>query len=206
MSFPPLKSIRVSVLLIGCLATTSHAADVTPYLNAGLGVLDDDSRSDFNGLISGTVRGGIEIGRYFALETEGQFGLLTKEETFTITPERRDERRAKIDTQLGIFAVGRAPLSEAFSLHGRIGYGSYKLDVKTDQFFQDEIPSTIEGTFEQNGVILGVGGQYLFGSKKVDGVRFDANVLIDSDGVESETGLPTIEGVPGITFSYVRKF
>lgn len=208
MQYQPLKIISLSVALICGLTTIGHAADVKPYVNAGLGILDDAGRSDFAPLITGTVRGGIEISRHFAIEAEGQFGLSDKEETYIITQDRRDERRVKIDSQLGIFVVGRAPLSKNFSFHGRAGYGQYSISAKTDQFFQDETPIPINDKFEHQGIILGVGGEYMFGRQKVDGIRFDTSLLIDvdNDDLGDESGLPDVEGIPGFTLAYVRKF
>ena len=200
-----LALFSTSIFILFC--APSHAADTEPYLNLGAGVVDAENRTDFNGLLSGVLRGGLEISPYFALEAEGQIGLGQKTSESVFSDIRFDETSVKLDYQFGIYALGKLPLSETISLHARAGYATYQNTATTDQFFEGANAGPIETTYNLSGVSLGFGGQYMFGTDKLNGLRLDSSILIDvDDSPGEENSLPDINGTVGVSVSYVRKF
>ena len=188
-------------------ASDAKPADITPYVNFGAGLIDAQNRTDFNGVFSGVFRGGVELSPYFAFEAEGQIGLSKKTNESVFSNVRFDETTVKLDHQFGVYAVGRLPLSEAVSLQARAGYATYQSTASTDQFFEGANDRPIETTHKFDGVSLGFGGQFMFGADKLNGLRLDSSILFDvDDSPDEENNLPDINGIFGVSVSYVRKF
>jgi len=201
------KSAFFSASAFVLFAGPVYAADVKPYVNIGTGLVDAENRTDFNGVFSGVFRGGVEISRYFALEGEGQFGLGKKTSESVFSDVRFDETTVKLNHKFGAYVVGRLPISDAVSLHARAGYAAYQSTVTTNQFFEGVSFEPIETTISASGASLGLGGQYMFGADKLNGIRLDGSIIIDVDeSSDDETGLPDINGTSGVSIAYVRKF
>jgi len=205
LQFRKLAALSISASIL--LSSPSHAADIKPYINIGAGLVDAENRTDFNGVSSGVLRGGIEISPHFAVEAEGQIGLGEKSRDDVFSDVIFDNTRVKLDHQFGAYAVGRLPLSEAASLHARAGYATYQSTISSDQFFEGARVNSFEDTIKLSGVSLGLGGQYMFGEDRLNGIRFDSFIIIDVDeSSDGDTSLPDVNGTSGISLTFVRKF
>lgn len=136
---------------------------------------------------------GLEVsGGYSNLDADGaNIGALTGRATYFFTNHLGVEGEASFGIQdddlgagtvelsnsLGAFGVVRAPISDQFQLHGRVGYATSELDVS--------LPGLGSGSGDVDGVAYGVGAKYFiterFGLRgdftKFDGDDGDADVL-----------------------------
>lgn len=185
----------------------ARTAGAKPYVNIGVGLIDGQDRTDFNGVLSGVFRGGVELSPYFALEAEGQIGLGQKTSETIFSNVRFDETRVKLNHQFGAYAVGKLPLSEAASLQARAGYAAYQSTATTDQFFEGALVNNFEDTINLSGASLGLGGEYMFGADQLNGIRMEGSILINvDDSLGEENSLPDINSAMGFSVSYLRKF
>jgi OOP family OmpA-OmpF porin len=124
--------------LLGLLTSTTVLAEIQPgfYVGAGVGsaTLELDADPELDGFkfdaddTAFKVFGGYNFNRYFAVEAT-YFDGGKPEETIISGPGGR----ATIDVGLsGLIAsaVGRLPIGDAFSVHGKLGFASYTADIK----------------------------------------------------------------------------
>lgn len=201
------KFTLLAASALSLFSSPVHAADINPYVNLGVGLIDAENRTDFNGVFSGLIRGGVEISSNFALEGEGQIGLGEKKRDQIFSDIRFDENAVRLNHQYGVYAVGRIPISEAVSLQARAGYAAYQSTNTVDQFFEGTAVVTSTTTLNFSGLSLGIGGQYMFGEERLNGIRLDSFGVFDVDDSDGgEGGLPSIDAPIGYSISYVRKF
>ncbi len=187
----------LSITLVLALAAPAEAAD--PYATVGLGLSNPDSFDDSYATIL-SVRGGVDLNRFLAVEVEGQIGLGERE----VSNEFGETDRFRTDYLLGAYGLAKLPLGESANLHLKAGYAV----AGYDSSFTTRDGRTFDTRYGHEafkGLSLGVGGQYMFGGKKRDGVRFDTYSVIDFDEDGDDGGIVT-DTLTGFTLSYVRKF
>lgn len=124
--------------LLGLLTSTTVLADIQPgfYVGAGVGsaTLELDEDPELPGFkfdaddTAFKVFGGYNFNQYFAVEAT-YFNGGKPEETIIRGPGGK----ASIDVNLsGLipWAVGRLPIGDAFSVHGKLGFASYTAEIK----------------------------------------------------------------------------
>lgn len=165
------------ILLIATIATLgltttaiAQEADVDCYYNIGLSrTKSGSSDSDF---VSGRI--GLKINPNFAVEAEGGLGF---------SEEKIGNIKSKAKGNMGIYAVGLMPVSEKFSVLGRVGYQHLWVEASIGPITAKED----EGSFA-----AGVGAQFMFDDK--NGVRADYTRYTKNDGADN------------FALTYVRKF
>jgi hypothetical protein len=118
---------------------TASAQNANIYIGGGYTHFDGDGGAELGGL---TGRIGVDFGQYFAVEGEASFGV-------------KDDSGTELDSELGIFAVGKLPVSQYFDVFARVGVARIETSPGGDE----------------DGVAYGVGGQFNFTDK--DGIRGD---------------------------------
>lgn len=103
------------------------------------------------GVLRGTI--GYKINPYFGVEAEAGFGV-KDEKTLGLT--------IGVDHELAGYVVGSVPLSDAFKIDGRVGFGQTRSSIKTATNSYHETIATTN---------YGVGAQYMFSGP--NGVRLD---------------------------------
>jgi outer membrane immunogenic protein len=127
-------------LLLALLAASPAAAQQSDvYVNLGVSRFDGDGGGD---LTAATARAGVGFGPYFAVEGEASLGI-------------GDDDGLELDNEIGLFAVGRLPVSPRFELLGRLGVSRIETSPGGDE----------------DGLAYGVGAQFFF--TPGDGVRGD---------------------------------
>lgn len=160
MTFKLALIAGVAALSLPALAPAS-AQTVDLYGNLGYTQFDGNA-VDLGGV---TARVGAGFGKYFAVEGEGTVGT-------------HKDGGVKLDSELGIFAVGKLPVTERFDLFARVGASR----VETSPGGDDE------------AFAYGAGAQYFFTDK--DGIRGDWTKHDFDNGGDVDT----------YSVSYVRKF
>jgi outer membrane immunogenic protein len=154
-------AIMAGAALIAPAFMTANAQAANVYVNGGYTHFDGDGGAEL-GAITGRV--GVGFGQHFAVEGEASFGV-------------DDDGGLELDNELGIFAVGKLPLSPQFDIFARAGVA--------------RIETSPGG--EEDGAAYGVGGQFNFTAN--DGIRGDWT-RHDYDAGD----------VDAYSISYVRKF
>ena len=140
---------------------TANAQAANVYVSGGYTHFDGDGGGELGGL---TGRVGVGFGQHFAVEGEASFGV-------------KDDGGLELDNELGLFAVGKLPVSSSFELLGRVGVSRIETSPGGDE----------------DGVAYGVGGQFNLTAN--DGIRGDWT-RHDYDAGD----------VDAYSISYVRKF
>ena len=150
----------VAALAVPALVPASaQAANV--YINGGYTHFDGDGGAEL-GAITGRV--GVGFGRYFAVEGEASLGV-------------KDDSGTELDSELGLFGVGKIPVSDRFEIFGRVGVSRIETSPGGDE----------------DGLAYGAGAQFFFTPN--DGIRGDWT-RHDFDVGEADA----------YSVSYVRKF
>lgn len=119
------------------VAMPAMAQQANMYVNGGYTHFDGDS-----GQLGGvTGRVGVGFGQHFAVEGEATVGV-------------KDDGAVELDNQIGLYAVGKLPVTNRFDVFGRVGA------TRVDTNFGDD-----------EGLAYGVGANYYFTEK--DGIRAD---------------------------------
>jgi outer membrane immunogenic protein len=150
----------VAALAVPALAPASaQAANV--YINGGYTRFEGDGSAEL-GAITGRV--GVGFGRHFAVEGEASLGV-------------DDDAGTELDSELGLYGVGKIPLGEKFEIFGRVGVSRIETSPGGDE----------------DGLAYGAGAQFFFTPN--DGIRGDWT-RHDYDVGEADA----------YSISYVRKF
>jgi outer membrane immunogenic protein len=153
-------ALAAATVLVAPALMPAHAQQANVYLNGGYTHLDGDS-PEVGGI---TGRVGVGFGSHFAVEGEGTIGV-------------NDDGGAELDNQIGLFGVGKLPITERFDIFGRVGVSRTEFSPGGDA----------------DGLAYGVGANYFFTEK--DGIRGDVT-RHDYDDAD----------VDSYSVSYVRKF
>lgn len=152
------KFAMMAAVAAAALLAAPTAANAQAYANLGYTQYQfDDADAEVGGV---TARLGYNFTPMFGVEGEGTFGV-------------DDDNGVELDNALGAYAVGRIPLSDAFSVHGRVGYQNIEVDTPI-------------GGFEDDGVSwgAGLGWQATPGvGVRADYTRFEGDEDADSIGV-----------------------
>ena len=153
-----LKTItRAVIAAVFACAAPAALAETTFYGNIGYSAFDGDGGT----LSAITARGGAQFTPNFGAEIEGSFGA---------GGEEFDGVDLDLSNQFGAYAVGYLPLGESFNLLGRIGYGTATIE--------GSVPGLGSADVDLNGVLVGLGGEYMFTKNmgvRGDYTRFEAN-------------------------------
>lgn len=132
-------ALAAATILVAPALMTANAQQSGVYVSGGYTQFDGDGGAEL-GAITGRV--GVGLTPNFAVEGEASFGV-------------DDDSGTELDNELGIFAVGKLPISPAFDIFGRIGYA--------------QIETSPGGS--EDGLAYGAGGQWNL--SPVDGIRLD---------------------------------
>jgi outer membrane immunogenic protein len=144
----------------------SMPGDVSPYGSIGY------SQGGYDDVDLGAVTGrlGLRFGRFFGVEGEASFGVAGDDVTVAATNVDVD-----LNHDLGIYAVGFAPLSPSLDVFGRIGYGTTDVSASAGGF-------TAAGDDESFN--YGAGTQYFFDG--ANGVRGEYTRKEFNDGGDAD--------------------
>ncbi len=154
-------ALAAATMLVAPAFMAANAQQSGVYVSGGYTHFDGDGGAELGGI---TGRVGVNITPNFAIEGEGTFGV-------------KDDSGTELDSELGVFAVGKLPLSPSFDVFGRVGLA--------------RIETSPGGS--EDGLAYGVGGT--FNLSPVDGIRLDWT-RHDYDAGD----------VDAISLSYVRGF
>lgn len=154
-------ALAAATLLVAPALMTANAQQSSVYVSGGYTHFDGDGGAELGGI---TGRVGVGITPNFAIEGEASFGV-------------SDDSGTELDNELGIFAVGKLPISPSFDVFGRVGLA--------------RIETSPGGS--EDGLAYGVGGT--LNLSPVDGIRLDYT-RHDYDAGD----------VDAISLSYVRGF
>ena len=98
-------ALAAASMLIAPAVMTAHAQTSNVYVSGGYTHFDGDGGAELGGV---TGRVGVNFGPNFAVEGEGTFGV-------------KDDGGTELDSELGIFAVGKLPINPSFDLFARVG-------------------------------------------------------------------------------------
>jgi len=154
-------ALAAATILVAPALMTANAQQSSVYVSGGYTHFDGDGGAELGGI---TGRVGVGITPNFAIEGEASFGV-------------SDDSGTELDNELGIFAVGKLPISPSFDVFGRVGLA--------------RIETSPGGS--EDGVAYGVGGT--LNLSPVDGIRLDYT-RHDYDAGD----------VDAISLSYVRGF
>ena len=153
--------LAAASMLVAPAFMSANAQQSGAYVSGGYTHFDGDGGAEL-GAITGRV--GVNINPNFAVEGEASFGV-------------KDDSGTELDHELGVFVVGKPPISSSFDVFARLGYA--------------QIETSPGGS--EDGVAYGVGGN--LNLSPVDGIRLDYT-RHDYDVGE----------VDAISLSYVRGF
>lgn len=173
-----MKTILLSTAaaLIAASAASAQEADGKFNFGAGYTFLDTDE-VEFDAL---TLRAGYDVTEFFGVEGEALIGL--GDESTTVLGTTVD---AEFNYGLGLYAKGQYPLTEAFSVHGRVGYVWAEVEASA---------VGVSASDEEDGLGYGVGVEYAFNG--LNAVRADYTRYDFEDDAEAD----------GWSVSYVRRF
>lgn len=154
-------ALAAATILVAPALMTANAQQSSVYVSGGYTHFDGDGGAELGGI---TGRVGVGLTPNFAIEGEASFGV-------------SDDSGTELDNELGIFAVGKLPISPSFDVFGRVGLA--------------RIETSPGGS--EDGVAYGVGGT--LNLSPVDGIRLDYT-RHDYDAGD----------VDAISLSYVRGF
>lgn len=167
-----------SLLVLASSAAFAQDKPVDCYLNGGITANDNDGVKTTS--LSGKI--GYNINKNFAVEAEGGLGI-DGDTVSAASTNFNVSGKYTHKGDLGAYAVGKLPMSENFSLLGRVGYHHVwdQVKVGATKYKGDD------GSFA-----AGVGAQYMFDDS--NGVRADYTRYTENDGMDN------------FSVSYVRKF
>lgn len=154
-------ALAAATILVAPALMTANAQQSSVYVSGGYTHFDGDGGAELGGI---TGRVGVGLTPNFAIEGEASFGVT-------------DDSGTELDNELGIFAVGKLPISPSFDVFGRVGLA--------------RIETSPGGS--EDGLAYGVGGT--LNLSPVDGIRLDYT-RHDYDAGD----------VDAISLSYVRGF
>lgn len=164
------------LLCAGVIASPIAAAESELYVTGGVSSFDPGSNSSDGA----TIRAGWRWDEHFGAEIEGSLGEKTD------TPD--NFREVGIDSQVGVFLVGRAPLGENASVFARIGYTRTEVEY---EYYGNKFLS------RSDTPAFGFGGEYMFNERL--GVRGDYTYFDHDDS-------PSAGPVNALSVSAVFKF
>ena len=132
-------ALAAASMLVAPAVMTAHAQTSNVYVSGGYTHFDGDGGAELGGV---TGRVGVNFGPNFAVEGEGTFGV-------------KDDGGTELDSELGIFAVGKLPINPSFDLLARVGASRIETSPGGDL----------------DGLAYGAGAQWNLTS--VDGIRGD---------------------------------
>lgn len=154
-------ALAAASMLVAPAFMAAQAQTSNIYVSGGYTHFDGDGGAELGGI---TGRVGVNFGPNFAVEGEGTFGV-------------KDDGGTELDSELGLFAVGKLPVNPSFDIFGRVGVA--------------RIETSPGGS--EDGLAYGVGAQW--NMTAVDGIRGDWT-RHDYD----------IGNVDAYSISYVRTF
>ena len=154
-------ALAAATMLIAPAFMSAHAQQSGVYVSGGYTHFDGDGGAELGAL---TGRVGVNLNQNFAIEGEASFGI-------------SDDSGTELDNELGVFVVGKLPVSQSFDVFARVGLA--------------RIETSPGGS--EDGLAYGVGGT--LNLSPVDGIRLDWT-RHDYDVGE----------VDAISLSYVRGF
>ena len=180
------KRLGLSALAaLGLMAGTAAQADTQPgfYAGAGIGTTtvgdDDFDGSGIDDSDTGfKVFGGYNFNENFGVEVSYfDFG--------EASAELSGDSVSVGVSGLSASAVGRLPVSEMFSLYGKLGFASYDVDVK----FNIAGFGSGSGSESDSDMIYGVGGALSFGG------NFEARLEYEALNVDGDASMLSISGL-----------
>lgn len=162
--------IASSILVLASTAAFAEDKQLDLYTSDGIVFNDNDGvkTTSFGG------RFGMNFNKNLAIEIEGGAGIKT---------DKIGNSKYKHVGDLGLYAVGKMPVTENLELLGRVGYHHVWDQIQTGAV---KLKSN-DGSFA-----VGIGAQYMFDEK--NGLRIDYTRLTENDGMNN------------YAVSYVRKF
>ncbi len=154
-------ALAAASMLVAPALMTANAQQSNVYVSGGYTHFDGDGGAEL-GAITGRV--GVGLTPNVAIEGEASFGV-------------SDDGGTELDNELGIFVVGKLPISPSFDVFGRVGLA--------------RIETSPGGS--EDGLAYGVGGT--LNLSPIDGIRLDYT-RHDYDAGD----------VDAISLSYVRGF
>jgi OmpA-OmpF porin, OOP family len=177
------KRLGLSALAaLGLMAATAAQADTQPGFYAGAGIGSTKVGDDVSGVDDSDtgfkVFGGYDFNQNFGIEVS----------YFDFGEASVDEGGASASvgvSGLSASAVGRLPVSDMFSLYGKLGFASYDVDVKFN------IPGFGSGSASDSDsdMIYGVGGALSFGG------TFEARLEYEALNVDGDASMISLSGL-----------
>lgn len=164
-----MKKLIVAATAAAALLGVPALAHADPQVYGTIGYANVDVDPVNLGGIQGRL--GVALNPHFAIEAEAALGI--QDDDFLGSS-------VELSNELGMFLVGKAPVSESVNLFARVGYSTTEIDVAGTGVSGD-------------GVAYGVGGEAFFTEN--DGFRLDWT-RHDADGADADVW----------SISYVRKF
>ena len=177
-----LGAAAAAALLASAPAFAQTYGTTQAYGNIGYSALQGGGDDDDTTLSAITGRFGAKLTPNFGLEGQASFGIGSEEvEGVDIS----------LNNEISGYVVGFLPISPAFELIGRVGYGRAEIEADV---------AGLDVTVEGSGVAFGVGGQYFFDG--LNGIRADyTRQSFDDDAGEIEGG-----DIDAFTVAYTRRF
>jgi len=169
--------LSAAAFAIAGLSFSTSAQDSGSYGAIGAATYDFDT-------YGADLKLGHNFTESFGIEAQGIIGLTT-DSTLLSNATTSATLKQKTDYTIGLFAVGRIPLSEQFELFARGGVHHTKSGFTINNALMTDFSS------DDTGVAVGGGLQYNFSEKNA--IRLETTYL---DNVDSQTS----------AISYVRKF
>lgn len=154
-------ALAAASMLVAPAFMSAQAQTSGVYVSGGYTHFDGDGGAELGGI---TGRVGVNFGQNFAVEGEGTFGV-------------KDDSGTELDSELGVFAVGKLPINPSFEVLGRVGVSRIETSPYGDQ----------------DGLAYGAGAQWNLTSQ--DGIRGDWTRHDYDEG-----------DVDAFSLSYVRSF
>ena len=132
-------ALAAASMLVAPALMTAQAQTSNVYVSGGYTQFDGDGGADLGGI---TGRVGVNFGPNFAVEGEGSIGV-------------KKDSGTKLESELGLFAVGKLPINQSLDLFARVGVSRFETKPGGDE----------------DGLAYGVGAQWNLTS--VDGIRGD---------------------------------
>jgi opacity protein-like surface antigen len=173
-----LSTATALIMASGVMASDASAQAIDGQFNLGAGYtyLDLDGTA-YDAL---TLRGGYDFNEYFGVEGEALIGL--GEESETVLGINVD---SSLNYGLGVYAKGQYPITDAVSVHGRVGYVWAEVEASA---------AGLSVSDDEDGVGYGVGAQYAFNG--LNAVRADYTLYDFGNDADAD----------GWSVSYVRRF
>lgn len=128
-----------SMLIAPAFMTANAQQSAGIYVSGGYTHFDGDGGAEL-GAVTGRV--GVNLSPNFAIEGEGSIGV-------------KEDSGTELDNELGVFAVGKLPVSPSFDIFGRVGVA--------------RIETSPGGS--EDGLAYGAGGTFWLSPQ--DGIRGD---------------------------------